>query len=1610
MFVKKNRTIILALLALFLLMIIPASFAADNGTEMLSYDDTNDTQVVSVPLERDILSAGEIYFDASAETDGDGSVNSPYKYLRASRIQSNCNLHFANGEYQLDTYRDINQVNIIGSDVDRTIIKYDGVAFTVNNQLTVKNITFIGTSITNHGKFNATNTVFEDGSGSRPDSYGNNYGGAIFTDTGYSNAYVNVDNCTFKNNYAVYGGAIFIGSGNLNVYNSLFFNNYAYNYGGAIACEYIGNVSISKSKFYNSRSLADAGGSIYIKQSSKFNADHVDVANSSSTFGGAITTLKTPVSLFYVNMTNNSAKYDGGAIFHMYGNFTLISSAFKDNSASNGGALFIDNSTSVFVRQNTFTNNWANSTGGAIYSLFCRVTSPYQAFNGFVSNKAAHENDCYDVKTLNLNIGSGNYTMYKADTTPIDSIPSSYSLIDAGYITSVKDQQTSGNCWAFTAMAVLESCILRANGDLFDLSEENMKNIIALYSDYGWNAIDTNDGGYSNMPWGYLAGWLGPVNEMDDMFDDRSTLSPILNSIMHVQNIKFLQRSSYTDNDEIKRAILNYGAVGTSIYQDSYYLNPNTYAFYCWYNTPCNHAVTIVGWDDNYSNSNFRWGSDIGNGAWIVKNSWGSSWGDNGYYYVSYYDANFARPGDENCAYTIVLNDTIKLDKNYQYDIAGMTDYFLISSPQVWYKNVFTASSDEYLAAVSTYFEKACEWSASVLVNGELKDVLSGTTDAGYYTFNLNRHISLKTGDVFEVIFNVTMEGGAAFPVSEIYSLNKLVYAPQTSFVSYDGVNWQDLYNLSWAYSTHHYSSQTACIKAFTYLNPINTLTLFNFIFNREDNQLNITAIVKDEYGNLLKYGNVTFSINGEIQSVEIANGKAGLLYDLINKTNSISATFDAEGYNVSSNQTVYTVPKMSAEISLEINQHYNDVDLAISVNRLINETVLVDINGNRTFLELVNGFKVLSLKNLSNGNYDINISFVNDSDYDVVPFIGNFIIDLSKTIIISNDLTANDENEFIYNITLIDEYNNPIPDRNIIFTVNNGTYVNKTDENGQAILVLNLNKGVYDVDIAFDGDNDYFKSNASNSINVKGKVLISLDVTPYKNIAFINIQGSNNINETFTVLVNDKAYYIDSKDGFATLKLRNLSIGVYNVTVLLNESEYDFNEATSQFMIYSKGSIEINSSIEISGDDLVVDIEIANATGSALVIMDGNINVVSLNNSKATFTVKNIAPGNHSIVITYDDDDFGQAVKSEVIDVPKKASGVELIVNNTKVGQKSTILVSVTPNAGGLVSIDINGTPYLINLSQTNVLEVTFDKAGEYSVVANYCGDDVYDSSVSDTATITVSDKDAANINVEIVSRDNLFVGDEIEIIVKADTDAELVVMVNDERIAPVSSQSNLGASISNVLKATNGTVYSYIADKSGIYNLTVIAGETDDYASGLCWQSFYVAKKDAKLNITPITGVKVGDVVDIVVDNETDGALTIKVNGEVVDGEYAIVRGGSYTVVVESAATDAYNAGFATYNFEVEEPVEPVTNITVIVDGEEYTIPAVNGTVIETNMSKELEEAKQNITDLTGQLEEANAKVDNLTGELNEANKTIADLTDELVDANKTIADLTD
>ena len=109
---------------MILLMIIPASFASENDDSLLQNQSTDDSGIV-VSVSGDEGDFTDYYFDASAEVDGNGTSESPYKYLNSDRILKNSNIHLANGEYNINEDIKTNFVNFIGSDVDKTVISYN---------------------------------------------------------------------------------------------------------------------------------------------------------------------------------------------------------------------------------------------------------------------------------------------------------------------------------------------------------------------------------------------------------------------------------------------------------------------------------------------------------------------------------------------------------------------------------------------------------------------------------------------------------------------------------------------------------------------------------------------------------------------------------------------------------------------------------------------------------------------------------------------------------------------------------------------------------------------------------------------------------------------------------------------------------------------------------------------------------------------------------------------------------------------------------------------------------------------------------------------------------------------------------------------------------------------------------------------------------------------------------------------------------------------------------------------------------------------------------------------------------------------------------------------
>jgi hypothetical protein len=280
-------------------------------------------------------------------------------------------------------------------------------------------------------------------------------------------------------------------------------------------------------------------------------------------------------------------------------------------------------------------------------------------------------------------------------------------------------------------------------------------------------------------------------------------------------------KTSPTDNNVIKSAIMTYGGVwawmdwvgptqGTTPYYNAiqqHTTNPSS-PIAAYYENTENvsnasgpHAVTIVGWDDNYPATNFST-PPPGNGAFIVKNSWGTDWGQQGFFYVSYYDISMGY----NSLAVFTAEPTTNYQTNYQYDPFGFCDSWG-STSTAYGANVFTATSDGGLKAISFWtVEHGTQYTANVYVNpaandptsGTLKSTISGTeTYAGYHTESLNTTVPLTKGETFAVVIKFTSPGADSPVPLQTRDMDYDPAVPATpsgvSFVSLNGATWTDV-------------------------------------------------------------------------------------------------------------------------------------------------------------------------------------------------------------------------------------------------------------------------------------------------------------------------------------------------------------------------------------------------------------------------------------------------------------------------------------------------------------------------------------------------------------------------------------------------------------------------------------------------------------------------------------------------------------------------------------------------------------------------------------------------------------------------------------------------
>lgn len=247
-----------------------------------------------------------------------------------------------------------------------------------------------------------------------------------------------------------------------------------------------------------------------------------------------------------------------------------------------------------------------------------------------------------------------------------------YDARSKGLVTPIRDQGGCGSCWAFGTTAAYESNYLKVNGgtaNALNLSEQQI-----LSCSGGGDC----GGGMSNIVYQWwVDGNNSVVSEATYPYSSAATACQPKPATNYKAEAWGLADPAATyvgiaSVAKIKEAICKYGSVASSVMVDGLFQNYVSGVFFGFasnYNSPSsNHVVQIVGWDD-------------AKGAWLIKNSWGTNWGIDGFMWIKYNANNIGRRAIwVKAKANLVINPNIAIDPGISVNpgvIVAMQDKWL---------------------------------------------------------------------------------------------------------------------------------------------------------------------------------------------------------------------------------------------------------------------------------------------------------------------------------------------------------------------------------------------------------------------------------------------------------------------------------------------------------------------------------------------------------------------------------------------------------------------------------------------------------------------------------------------------------------------------------------------------------------------------------------------------------------------------------------------------------------------------------------------------------------------------------------------------------------------
>lgn len=372
------------------------------------------------------------------------------------------------------------------------------------------------------------------------------------------------------------------------------------------------------------------------------------------------------------------------------------------------------------------------------------------------------------------------YTAMMEDGRQTAKLPDVYDLRKRERAAEIQDQGSSSTCWAYAALGALESAILPQEKESYSVNYMTEQNAFDL---------SVAKGGEYTMAAAYFLSWDGPRNDGGEVRK-------------HVQEVQFFDQE---DTEEIKWAVYQHGGVTTSIYasvttsnlERSPYYNKTSNAYCYRGKQDPNHDVIIIGWDDDFPADHFV-EKVPGDGAFICQNSWGEDFGEQGVFYISYYDANI---GAQSAAYT-GIEDTDNYDSIYQSDLCGWVGSLGYNKERIMAANVFESRENQQIAAAG-FYALGKNTSYQIYIVTDFQGVASlanrlpvaggSVENKGYYTIDFDQPVDVA-GDRFAVVVMLETPGSTLPMAIEYRSGDRtenVDISDGEGYISNNGLDWE---------------------------------------------------------------------------------------------------------------------------------------------------------------------------------------------------------------------------------------------------------------------------------------------------------------------------------------------------------------------------------------------------------------------------------------------------------------------------------------------------------------------------------------------------------------------------------------------------------------------------------------------------------------------------------------------------------------------------------------------------------------------------------------------------------------------------------------------------